>query len=98
MGLSFLFLFFFSAVLGLRGYSGFFFVLVSGGLLCSCGVWASHCGGFSRYRAQALGNVGSLTVLIVLYSTGSTAVAHRLSCSVACGIFPDQGSNLCLLH
>ena len=21
-----------------------------------------------------------------------------LSCSVACGIFPDQGSNLCLLH
>ena len=23
---------------------------------------------------------------------------HRLSCSVACQIFPDQGSNLCLLH
>ena len=25
-------------------------------------------------------------------------MAHRLSCSLACGIFPDQGSNLCLLH
>ena len=23
---------------------------------------------------------------------------HELSCSMACGIFPDQGSNLCLLH
>ena len=28
----------------------------------------------------------------------SVAVAHRLSCSVARGIFPDQGLNLCLLH
>ena len=25
-------------------------------------------------------------------------VAHRLSCSVACGIFPDQGLNPCPLH
>ena len=24
--------------------------------------------------------------------------AHKLSCSVACGIFPDQGLNLCLLN
>ena len=23
---------------------------------------------------------------------------HRLSCSAACGIFPDQGWNTCLLH
>ena len=23
---------------------------------------------------------------------------HRLSCSEVCGIFPDKGSNLCLLH
>ena len=33
-----------------------------------------------------------------LQSTGSTVMAHRLSCSLACGIFLDQGSNLCLLH
>ena len=25
-------------------------------------------------------------------------MAHRLSCSTACGIFLDQGSNLCPLH
>ena len=30
--------------------------------------------------------------------TGSVVVAHRLSCSAACGIFLDQGSNLCPLH
>ena len=29
---------------------------------------------------------------------GSVVVAHRPSCSAACGIFPDQGSNPCLLH
>ena len=28
---------------------------------------------------------------------GSVVVAHGLSCSVACGIFPDQGSNPCAL-
>ena len=28
-----------------------------------------------------------------LWSTGSVAVVHRFSCSMACGIFPDQGSN-----
>ena len=31
-------------------------------------------------------------------SIGSTGVAHGLSCSMACGIFPNQGSNPCLLH
>ena len=30
-------------------------------------------------------------------SVGSVVVVHRLSCSAACGIFPDQGSNPCLL-
>ena len=28
----------------------------------------------------------------------SVAVAHWLSCPVACGIIPDQGLNLCPLH
>ena len=37
-------------------------------------------------RASALGHVGSVVA------------AHGLSCSVACGIFPDQGSSPCLLH
>ena len=33
-----------------------------------------------------------------LWSTSSTGVAHGLSFSKACGIFPDRGSNPCLLH
>ena len=33
-----------------------------------------------------------------LDSTGSLSVALGLSCSEACGIFRDQGSNLCPLH
>ena len=31
-------------------------------------------------------------------ATGSVVVAHGLSCSSACGIFPDQGSNPYPLH
>ena len=33
-----------------------------------------------------------------LERAGSVAVAHGLRCSKVCGIFPDQGSNLCPLH
>ena len=40
----------------------------------------------SHCRARALG------------AQASVVVAHGLSCSVACGIFPDQGSNLYPLH
>ena len=32
-----------------------------------------------------------------LYSTGSGVVAHGLSWPAACGIVPDEGSNLCPL-
>ena len=42
--------------------------------------------------------MGSVVVVRRLWSTGSTAVAHQLSCSVACGILLDQGLNPCLLH
>ena len=31
-------------------------------------------------------------------SLDSVVVAQRLTCSVECGIFPDQGSNLCPLY
>ena len=33
-----------------------------------------------------------------LQKTGSVVVAHELSCSTACDILSDQGSNPCLLH
>ena len=36
--------------------------------------------------------VASLVAALRLWSTDSVVVAHRLSCSAACGIFPDQGS------
>ena len=34
----------------------------------------------------------------IVWHTGSVVVAHGLHCSEACGIFPDQGLNACLLH
>ena len=40
------------------------------GLLCSCGVWASHCGGSSRCRAGALGEWTSVAVALRLQGTG----------------------------
>ena len=45
----------------------------------------------------------SLSWPLLLWSTssrrsGSVVVAHGPSCSTACGIFPDQGSNPCPLH
>ena len=41
---------------------------------------------------------GSFIVFPELYSTGSVVVTQGLSRSEECGIFLDQGSNLCLLH
>ena len=66
------------------------------GLFSSCGAQASHCGGFSC-RAQALGMQAAAVVAPRLWSIDSIVVAHELSCFATCGIFLDQGSNLCLL-
>ena len=52
---------------------------------------SSRCAGLSLSRPLLLRNTGSRRA-------GSVVVAHRSSCSVACGIFPDQGSNPCPLH
>ena len=66
-----------------------------------------------RFCARAFSSCGergplfiaglSLSQPLPLWSTGSrragsVAVAHGLSCSTACGILPDQGSNPCPLH
>ena len=48
--------------------------------------------------AQALGYVGSIVAAPGLWSTGSIAMVHRLSCSTGCGIFMGQVSNPGLLH
>ena len=49
--------------------------------LC-CSVWASNCGGFSLD-------------LVTPGAETSVAAAHGLSCTTACRIFLDQGSNQC---
>ena len=49
------------------------------------GARASHCCGLSLRSTSSR-------------RAGSVVVAHGLSCSAACGIFPDQGSNPCPLH
>ena len=48
--------------------------------------------------APRLRSTGSVVAAPGLRSTGSVVVAQGLSCSAACGIFLDQGSNPRLLH
>ena len=67
------------------------------------GTWASVVAahGLSSCSVQV-----SVVVACGLSSCGLRALEHKLSscgvlrvsCSAACGIFPDQGSNLCPLH
>ena len=82
------FIYLFLALLGLCYCSGFSLVVVSRGypLVVQLGLLSV----VSSLVAQALYKHR-------LESTDSVGVAHGLSCSAACGIFPDQGSNLCLL-
>ena len=56
------------------------------GLVSSCNVQNSHRNSFSCCGVRALG------------TPASVVWARGLSCSVARGIFLDQGSNPCLLH
>ena len=74
------------AVLGLRCCMWAFSSYSKWRLLSSCCVWASHCSNFSYCGAQAPGCMGSVVV------------TNGLICSMACGIFPDQGLNPCPLH
>ena len=52
---------------------------------------SSRCGGLSLLRPLLLWSTSSRRA-------GSVVVAHGPSCSAACGILPDQGSNPCPLH
>ena len=52
---------------------------------------SSRCAGLSLSRPLLLQSTGSRRA-------GSVVVAHGPSCSAACGIFSDQGSNPCPLH
>ena len=65
------------------------------GLFSTCSAQASHCGCFFCCRARALGTGASVVVAPGLWNTGSIVVAQGFNSFKACGIFPDQGSNLC---
>ena len=52
---------------------------------------SSRCAGLSLSRPLLLWSTGSRRA-------GSVVVVHGPSCSAACGIFPDQGSNPCALR
>ena len=59
-------------------------------VVASGGHSSSRCAGLSPSRPLLLRSTGSRRA-------GSAIVAHGPSCSAACGIFPDQGSNPCPL-
>ena len=88
------FIYLFMTVLGLLVFVwGLSLVAASGGHSSSrCGGRSSlRCAGLSLSRPLPLRGTGSRCA-------GSVVVAHGPSCSAICGIFPDQGSNLCPLH
>ena len=60
-------------------------------VVASGGHSSSWCTGLSLSRPLLLRSTGSRRA-------GSAVVAHGPSCSAACGIFPDKGSNPCPLH
>ena len=74
----------FLAVLGLHCCVGFLLLQRVGPAL-HFSAQGSHCRGFSCCRARILGRRDSVVVV------------EGLSCSKACKVFPDQGSNLCPL-
>ena len=100
-----LFIYLFMAGLGLcccaQAFSscseqGLFFVAVHELPIAVASLIAEH-----RLQArglQQLQHMGSAVVARGLQSAGSVIVAHGFSCSTACGIIPDQGSNPCPLH
>ena len=85
----------FLAVLGFQSCTGFSLVAMSRG--CSLAVGQ----GLLTVGASPVEHALSamwISVAPRLSSTDPVIVAHGLRCSTACEIFPDQGSNLCLLH
>ena len=84
--LNFLFIYFYLwlcwVFVSVRGLS---LVVASGGRS------SSRCPGLSLSQPLLLRSTGSRRA-------GSVIVAHGPSCSAACGILPDQGSNPCPLH
>ena len=93
------------AVLGLHCSMDFSLVVESGVTLLQQYAGSSRCSGFSRCEAQVLWRAGSVAAARGLSGCSFWALEHRLKncgawlcCSKACGIFPHQRLNPCLLH
>ena len=78
----YLFIYVFLAALGSSLLRTGFLQLQRAGATLPCGVWASHCGGFSCCGAWALGVLASVVAARKLSSCGSWALECRLS---SCG-------------
>ena len=65
-------------------------------VVASRGHPSSRCAGLSLSRPLLLRSTGSKRT--GSKRAGSVVMAHGPSCSAACGIFPNQGSNPCPLH
>ena len=83
--------FFFSFFLSFFIFGSAGFSLL-GRLFSSCSARVSHCSDFSSCGAWAL-----VVEVPRLQRTGSIVGVHKLSCSLACGTFLNQGLNLCFL-
>ena len=89
--------FFFKVVLGLHCWAwGFPFIAVYGLLIEVVSLVMEH--RLKGIWASVVQLLGSVVAIPGPQSIGLTVVGHRLSCSEACGIFPDQGWNPCLVH
>ena len=82
-----------SLVVVSRGYSSLWCMSFSLRWLLLLKSTGSRHAGFSSCGLRA-----SVVVARGLWSSGSEVVAQGLSCSMACEIFPDQGSKPCPLH
>ena len=69
---------------------GILFIAVRWLLIAVASLVAEH--GLQAHGLQQLWHAGSVVVARRLQSAGSVVMAHGLSCSAACEIFPDQGS------
>ena len=68
----------------LSGFSLFISLFLAALVLC-CSMWAFP-------------SCGKQELLILSRVHRLSSCGTRVSCPMVCGIFPDQGSNLCLLH
>ena len=72
-------------------------------LVFGCAGSSLLCGLLSSSGATLVATRGLLIAMVSLVAErwgerASIVVVRGLSCSSVCGTFPDQGSNLCLLH